>query len=126
MQQGQLPIIKCEDKDLENVTQFKCLGSCFNADSSQAHDVCIRIGVAMKRCGELRHVVSSRDLSLPLKLRLYEVAVCSVLTYGCEGWRLTFPIMRMINGSWEPERSLTRQGCAVYKRILGQHHHEPE
>ena len=53
----------------------------------------------MQRCGELRHVLSSPDLSLTLKLRLYKVAVCSVLTYGCEGWRLTNPIKRMINGA---------------------------
>ena len=53
----------------------------------------------MSRCGSLRHVLDARELSLGLKLRLYKAAVCSIMTYGCEAWRLTPPTMRRINGA---------------------------
>ena len=53
----------------------------------------------MKRCGVLRHILGSPDLALQIKLRLYEVTVCSVLVYGCESWQLTDKAMRHLNGT---------------------------
>ena len=35
---------------------------------------------------------------MEIKLRLYKTAVYSILTYSCETWRLTPPVMRQING----------------------------
>lgn len=49
------------------------------------------------RCGKLRHVLDSPDLSVPLKMRLYQVTVCSVLSYGCETWTLSPVVMNMLN-----------------------------
>ena len=41
----------------------------------------------------------SKSLSVKIKLRLYEAAVCSILTYGCETWDLDTVTMRRINGA---------------------------
>ena len=38
-------------------------------------------------------------LSLPLKIRLYITAVCSILTYGAETWALTNTVLRQLNGA---------------------------
>ena len=37
-------------------------------------------------------------LSRALKLRTYQLAVCSTLTHASEAWMLTEPVMRSVNG----------------------------
>ena len=37
-------------------------------------------------------------LAMNMKLRLYTLAVCSSFTHGCEAWKLTAPVRKMING----------------------------
>ena len=98
-QQALRPVVKCEGKSLENVFRFKYLGTVFAADGLQSHDIKQRIAKAMSRCGQLRHIFASPALSLHLKLRLYEAAVCSLLTFGCETWALTDKTMRTLNGA---------------------------
>ena len=98
-QQDQRPSIVCDGATLKNVFRFKYLGSVFTADAKQKYDIKTRIAKALSRCGELRNVLDSRDISTKLKIRLYQAAVCSILTYGCETWRLTPPVMRQINGA---------------------------
>ena len=89
--------VKCEGHQLKNVFKFKYLGSIFAADGSHVHDVKRRCAMAQERFGALRQVFNS-DVSLRLKLKVYKVAVCSLLTYGCEAWDLTERTMAMING----------------------------
>ena len=55
--------------------------------------------MAFECCGKLRHVLDSPDLSVSLKLRLYQAAVCSVMTYRCETWTLSPAVMRRLNGA---------------------------
>ena len=50
-------------------------------------------------CGQLRHVFDSPFMGDRLKLRLYKVAVCSLMTYGCEAWTLSEKVMRKLNGA---------------------------
>ena len=52
----------------------------------------------MTRCGKLGHMFHSPDLGPRLKIRLYNAAVVSLLTYGCESWNLTQEVMRKLNG----------------------------
>ena len=98
-QQASRPRITCEGVPLKNVFKEKYLGSVFSADADQTHDIKARIAQAYTRCGNLRHVLDAKQLSVGLKLRLYKAAVCSILTYGCETWRLTPSVMRTINGA---------------------------
>ena len=52
-----------------------------------------------KSCGQLAHIFSADCIGPRLKLRLYIVAVCSLLTYGCESWALTDKVIHKINGA---------------------------
>ena len=84
---------------IDNDYRFKYLGTVFSADAQQSHDIKARVAQAFTRCGKLRHVLDSPRLSVDLKIRLYKAAVCSILTYGCETWRLTPPVIRRLNGA---------------------------
>ena len=93
------PQVLCEGAPLENVMTFKYLGSVFAADGEHHHDVVQRTAMAMARCGELRQVFSSSHLKLGLKLKIYKVAVTSLMTYGSEAWNLTPQTQAKINGA---------------------------
>ena len=90
--------ISCEGAELRNVYLFKYLGSIFAADGSHEPDVKRRIALAMQRMGALRHVFNSA-IPLPLKLKIYKTAICSLLTYGCEAWSLDEKTLAMLNGA---------------------------
>ena len=98
-QQEQRPQVMCEGQPLENTFKFRYLGTMFAANASQHFDIESRIAMAMSRCGRLRPVFDSKVITLHLKLRLYEAAVCSLLTYGCETWDLDEKTRKRINGS---------------------------
>ena len=98
-QQKDRPTVLCEDQPLENVFNFKYLGTMFNALADQVMDVKARIARAMKRCGQLRNILDSDKIGMNLKLRLYEASVCSLLTFGCETWTLNKQILGLINGA---------------------------
>ena len=93
------PTVYCGEERLENVFRFLYLGTIFAANGLQCYDVDARVTMVMSRCGKLRHVFDSPHVSLKVKLRLYEAAVCSLLTYGCETWDLDVSTMRKINGA---------------------------
>ena len=84
---------------MDNVYKFKYLGALIAADSQQCFDINARVSMAMHRCGQLRHVFDSPFMGDRLKLRLYKVAVCSLMTYGCEAWTLSEKVMRKLNGA---------------------------
>ena len=93
------PKVYCGERILENVFKFLYLGTVFAANGLQCYDVSVRVVMAMSRCGKLRHIFDSPHISLKVKLRLYEAAVCSLLTYGCETWDLDTDTIRKINGA---------------------------
>ena len=97
--QEERPKVICEGQPLNNVFRFRYLGTIFAANGSQHFDVDARIAMAMARCGRLRSIFDSEVITLNLKLRLYEVAVCSLLTYGCETWDIDEKTRKRINGA---------------------------
>ena len=98
-QQIQRPHVLCKGKTIKNVFRFSCLGTTFTADGDQHKDIQEKIGKAMSRCGKLRPILDSPDLCVSIKSRLYQSAVYSLLTYGCETWHLSSRAMRQINGA---------------------------
>ena len=79
--------------------KFKYLGTLFTADADQAHDIKARAAMAMSRCGQLRHIFDSNIIPMKLKIRLYEAAVCSLLTFGCETWTLDDKAKKTLNNA---------------------------
>ena len=98
-QQSARPKIQCENVDLEHVYKFTYLGSIFAADGQECFDINARIARATKRCGQLSQIFDSPNIGPRLKIRLYAVAVGSLMTYGCESWTLTDKVQRRINGA---------------------------
>ena len=97
-QQASRPTVSCEGNPLDNVFKFKYLSTIFTANGLQSYDVRQRIDMTMSRCGQLSSIFDSDQITLKLKLRLYEAAVCSILTYGCETWDLNDQTIRCLNG----------------------------
>ena len=77
-------------------------------------DVARRIGRAKDRAGQFRHIWAAEHLPLRLKLRLYAAAVCSIMTYGSEGWKLDSATMRALNGA----------NASMLSHITGNSQHE--
>ena len=107
LQKGR-PVVHCGEQELENVFRFLYLGTVFAANGLQCYDVGARVTMAMSRCGKLRHMFDSPHISQKVKLRLYEAAVCSLFTYGCETWNLDVNTMRKINGANSASAMLAR------------------
>ena len=97
--QSSRPVVYCGESALENVFIFLYLGTIFTANGLHFYDVAARVAMAMSRCGKLHNIFDSPHIPLKVKLWLYEAAVCSLLTYGCETWDLDTPTIRKINGA---------------------------
>ena len=62
-----------------------------------AYSIEARIAQAQVRCGQLRHIFDDSTLNLGLKIRLYIVSVCSIMTFGAETWDLNKKLRRRLN-----------------------------
>ena len=90
--------IVIKDKSLENVHEFKYLGSFLTADGSIEREVCTRIALASAAFQKLRTVWNSRILSVTTKLKIYKSNVRSVLLYAAETWRTNKRIESKLRG----------------------------
>lgn len=73
-----------EGHNIENVDQFKYLGSTVVCNGGQETEVRIRIGQASAAFAKLTKVFTDKQISLKTKLRLLDSMVISVLRYGLE------------------------------------------
>ena len=72
--------------DGETVSDFIFLGSKIITDGDCSHEIkrCLLLG--RKVVTNLDHILKSRDLALPTKVRLVKAMVFPVVMYGCESW----------------------------------------
>ena len=70
----------CEIKEIEsiieNVWNFKYLGSIFLADGDQTTDIKARIAAAATTADKMKNIWASRTIPLILKFRIYKTGVC--------------------------------------------------
>ena len=93
-------MITCESKPLKNVSTSKYLGTLFTADGLHSYDNKAKIARAYERCGQLRKIFDSPAPSIQLKLRIYIVGVCSLITFGSEtSWNLSPRELRQLNNA---------------------------
>ena len=83
---------------LENVHSFEYLGAKLQCDGSDEADVLHRMAIAQTTFVSLSNIWIDHRLSRALKLRSYQLAVCSTLTHTSEAWTSTAAVMRSING----------------------------
>ena len=83
---------------LENVHSIEYLRAKLQCDGSEEADVLHRMAIAQTTFVSLSNIWVDHRLSRALKLRTYQLAVCSTLTHWSEAWTLTAAVMRSING----------------------------
>ena len=71
---------------LENVDDFKYLGSIKSQDGSSTKDINARIGMAKNRMVQLNNIWKDHGIPISLKVKLLKCLVWPVLLYGCEAW----------------------------------------
>ena len=71
---------------LEEVDQFKYLGSVIAGNSGVEADVCHRVNEGCKVLGALKGVMKNRGLGINVKKALYEKVVMSTVRYGSKSW----------------------------------------
>ena len=72
--------------DGETVSDFIFLGSKITADGDCSHEIKRRLLLGRKVITNLDSILKSRDITLPIKVRLVKVMVFPVVMYGCESW----------------------------------------
>ena len=71
---------------METVSDFIFLGSKITADGDCSHEIKRRLLLGRKVMTNLDSIFTSRDITLPTKVRLVKAMVCPVVMYGCESW----------------------------------------
>ena len=74
---------------LKQVKEFTYLGSVIASNGTSEKDIDRRINLARAAFNSLKKIWAARDISKPLKVRVYESLVLSILLYGSETWTMT-------------------------------------
>ena len=71
---------------VETVGDFIFLGSKITADGDCSHEIKRWLLLGRKVMTNLDSIFKSRDITLPIKVRLVKAMVFPVVMYGCESW----------------------------------------
>ena len=75
-----------DGETVETVSDFIFLGSKITADGDCSHEIKSRLLLGRKVMSNLDSIFKSRNITLPIKVRLVKAMVFSVVMYGCESW----------------------------------------
>ena len=70
----------------ETVRDFILGGSKITADGDCSHEIKRHLLLGRKAMTNLDSILTSRDITLPIKVRLVKAIVFPVVMYGCESW----------------------------------------
>ena len=73
---------------METVADFIFLGFKITADADCSQEIKRRLLLGRKVMTNLDSILKSRDITLPIKVRLVKAMVFSVVMYGCESWTI--------------------------------------
>ena len=87
--------ILVNNETLEQINSFTYLGQDITPDARNDTEIKKkkRIVLAKSRFGKMEKLFTSKQLTTALRLRMLECYVFSVLTYGCETWTLSKPLI---------------------------------
>ena len=71
---------------VETVSDFISGGSKITADGDCNHEIIRCLLLGRKVLTNLDSILKSRDITLPIKVRLVKAMVSPVVMYGCESW----------------------------------------
>ena len=71
---------------LEQVKQIIYLGASFNEKGDTIKEVKRRVAIAKRASGVLHRIWRNRELPIPLKLKLVQLMIWPIMSYGSETW----------------------------------------
>jgi hypothetical protein len=81
--------IKIANRSFENVSQFKYLGTTVTNQIFIQEEIKRRFNSGNTCYHSVQSLLSSRLLSINLKIRINKTVILPVVLYGCETWSLT-------------------------------------
>ena len=73
---------------METMKNFIFLGSKITMDSDYSHEIKRYLLLERKSMTNLDSVLKSRDVTLPIKVRLVKAMVFAIVMYGYESWTM--------------------------------------
>ena len=86
MASGPITSWQIDGETVETVSDFIFGGSKITADGDCSHEIKRCLVLGRKIMTNLDSIFKSRDISLPIKIRLVKAIVFPVVMYGCESW----------------------------------------
>ena len=84
MESGPITSWQIDRETMETVTDFIFLGFKITADGDCSHEIKRHLLLGSKVMTKLDSKIKSRDITLPIKVRLVKAMVFPVVMYGCE------------------------------------------
>ena len=81
-------VITSWQMDGDTVADLIFLGSKVTADDDCPHEIKRHLLLGRKVMTNLDSVLNSRDITLPIKVRLVKAVVFPVVIYGCKSWTI--------------------------------------
>ena len=75
-----------DEETVETVTDFILGGSKITADGDYSHEIKRHLLLGRKTMTNLARILKSRDITLPINVRLVKAMVFPVVMYGYESW----------------------------------------
>ena len=88
MASGPITAWEIDGETVETVSDFIFLGSKITAGGDCSHEIKRHLLLGRKVMTNLDSILKSRDIILPIKVRLVKAMVFPVLMYGCESWTM--------------------------------------
>ena len=89
MASGPITPWEIDGETVETVSDFILGGSKITADGDCSHEIKRRLLLGRKVMTNLDSIFTSRDITLPTKVRLVKAMVFPVVMYRCESWTVT-------------------------------------
>ena len=88
MASGPITSWQIDGETVETVADFIFLGSKITADGDYSHEIKRCLLLRRKVMSNLDSILKSRDITVPIKVRLVKAMVFPVVMYGCEIWTI--------------------------------------
>ena len=76
---------------VQTVADFIFWGSKITADGDCSHEIKRHLLLGRKVMTNLNSILKSRDITLPIKVRLVKAMVFPLVMYGCKSWIIKRP-----------------------------------
>lgn len=82
------PNIRVSGERLEVVGKYKYLGTWLTEDWESDTEIKTRIEISRSAFNRMRSILSSRNINIPLRIRLLQCYIWPIVLYGCEAWTI--------------------------------------